>query len=222
VFLTCPCLLITLVSPGRIPVKFTAVVFALLPAGCLTAQTAPAPPTNIQATAHSSMQVCAAVSDAENLCSWDSPRGTHGRKCTLDVEKIDRNAACHYGASAVADMKDHKPMCFSIRNAEHIAFNSGRGRQFRVRRLVPITAKGVSGQDCPKDPFGTTFDPKSVNFGGSFDSAAPKASARGCKYKLEVQFHDEDPNAPVEPNDPGHHHYECRDPHLLITQSSGS
>jgi hypothetical protein len=198
-------------------VKYTAVAFALLSAGCLSAQTNPIPATHIQAAPlRASTQLCAADTDAENLCTWDSARGTHGRKCTLDVEKIDRKAACRYGTSGVADMTDHKPMCFSIKRAEHIAFTSGKGRQFRVRRLVPITAKGWNGQACPKDPFGRRFDPKDMTFGGGFDSDVAKASALGCKYKLEVQFHDEDANAPAEPNEAQHHHYECRDPHLLL------
>jgi hypothetical protein len=197
--------------------KYTAVVFALLSAGCLTAQTNPVTAAQVHAAPPlASTQVCAADTDAENLCAWDSAHGTHGRKCTLDVEKIDRKAACHFGNSGSADFSDHKPMCFSIKNAEHIAFTSGRGRPFRVRRLVPISAKGWSGQACPKDPFTRGFDPKDMNFGGGFDSDIPKASALGCKYKLEIQFHDEDPNAPAEPNEAQHHHYECRDPHLLI------
>jgi hypothetical protein len=197
--------------------KYTAaVVFALLSAGCLTAQTDPISATHVYAAPPPATRVCAGDTDAENLCAWDSARGTHGRKCTLDVEKIDRKAVCRYGASAVADMTDHKPMCFSIKNAEHINFTSSKGRQFRVRRLVPITAKGWNGQACPKDPFGHSFDEHNLNFGGDVDSDVPRAAALGCKYKLEVQFHNEDPNAPAEPHDPGGHHYECRDPHLLL------
>jgi len=164
----------------------------------------------------SAVTVCAGETDAENLCSWDSAAGTHGRKCALDVEHM-RRTACDYSKVSLPSISDHKAMCFSVGNAEHIAFNSSQGRNFRVRRLVPITHKNAHGQACPRDPFAKTFDPTDVNFGSAFDTLAPKSSALGCQYKLEVQFQTADPNAQPEPNDQQHRHFECRDPHLRIT-----
>lgn len=194
--------------------RFGTIAVAIAIAASLTAYAAgPAPGT----TTSPSVMACAGDGDAENLCNWDSAAGTHGRKCTLDVERIDRKTACNYDQGSLPSISDHKPMCFSVRNAEHIAFSSGQGRSFRVRRLIPISQKNAHGRACPKDPFTTTFDPKNMNFGASFDSATPKSSALGCQYKLEVQFRTEDASAPPEPNDPDGHHYECRDPHLKVT-----
>ena len=202
--------------------KATFAVLALFTAATLSAQTSPtpAPPTNLSVSGSaigSGVSVCAADTDAENLCSWDSARGTHGRKCTLDVEKIRRDHPCDFTKATVPDMTDHKPMCISIKDAEHIAFTSSRSRHFRVRRFVPITATGDHGQACPKDPFKTVFDEKNVSFGTAFDTLEPNAQAGGCKYKLEVQFSTIDPHGPAEPNDPHRRHYECRDPHLLLS-----
>lgn len=199
-------------------------IVAALALGCavsLSAQTRPASPAPATLSAADaggagSTEVCAGASDAENLCSWDGPAGTHGRRCTLDVERIRRDSACRFDKAAMEDMADHKPMCISIRDAEHIAFSSSHGRHFRVRRLVPITARGANGQLCPRDPFGTVFDPTKLNFTGAVDSQAAKTEAEGCKYKLEVQFETQDPKGPAEPNDGQHRHFECRDPHLLL------
>lgn len=195
--------------------KISVPAFAMLVAAALAAHAAPPAPT----PAPAAVDVCAGASDAENLCSWDAAAGAHGRGCRLDVEHIDRKYACRYDQAAVADMDDHKPMCFSVRNAEHILFSSGRGRQFRVRRLVPITKTGAHGQACPRDPFRQTFHEEDFHtaWDNPKDSLAPKASALGCKYKLEVQWNALDPGAPSAPYDPQHRHLECRDPHLGIT-----
>ncbi len=205
--------------------KVALAVLALFSAAPLIAQSgqAPAAPTNLSASGQGITVLspeCAADTDAENLCAWDSPRGTHGRKCTLDVEKMRRTHPCDFTKASLADMTDHKPMCISIKDAEHIAFKSGRSRHFRVRRFVPITATGDHGQACPKDPFKTVFDPTHVSFGDAFDTLEPNPQASGCKYKLEVQFATIDPNSPAEPNDAHHRHYECRDPHLLLKSGS--
>lgn len=164
------------------------------------------------------VQVCASDTDHENLCSWNSAAGTHGRKCSLDVERMDGKARCDYNSPTVTEPNDHRPMCFSVSNAEHIAFSSSQGRKFRVRRFVPITKTNPQGQPCPADPFNTPFDPHNVAFGNSFDTMVPKAAAVGCSYKLEVQFQNQDPNAPPEIFDSQQHRYECRDPHLMVTQ----
>jgi hypothetical protein len=174
-----------------------------------TPAAAPAPPP--------AMSACAQPTDAENLCSWDAAAGTHGRGCHLDVERVDKKYDCNYAQASVAQMSDHKPMCFSVQNAEHILFTSSRSRQFRVRRLVPITRTGANGQACPRDPFTQSFHEEEWGFDGRKDSLTPKASALGCQYKLEVQFNAIDPNAPAAPYDPQHRHLECRDPHLGIT-----
>jgi hypothetical protein len=202
--------------------KCTLVAFALLSTGYLSAQAAPSSTldfaSGVTAGGAASTEVCASTSDSENLCTWDAEKGTHGRKCTLDVEKIERTV-CKYEEASTADRPDHKPMCFSIHDAEHIVFKSGKQRVFRVRRFVPITARGTNGQACPKDPFGTSFDEHNVTFDSMFDSAAARAEAEGCKYKLEVQFHDLDSNAAREPHDKKGRHFECRDPHIKITQT---
>jgi hypothetical protein len=184
-----------------------AILVSAIVALCARAQVRPA---------STAAQVCASASDAENLCSWDAAAGVNGRKCTLDVERLDRKHGCNYGPPTTPPLTDHKPMCFSVSNAEHIAFMSGQGRHFRVRRLIPITHKNAKGQPCPRDPFVTAFDSTKLNFGQSFDSASPKSSALGCQYKLEVQFETLDASAPAEPNDPDHRHFECRDPHLKV------
>ena len=158
----------------------------------------------------------APADDDATLCTWDSPAGTHGRKCAVDVERIDRQAACHYDQTTAADMTDHPPMLISVSNAEHMVFNSSGNRSFRVRRLVPISATGANGQACPLHPFKHQFREEDFNFGGSFDSLVAKKRAIGCRYKLEVQFLTIDPGAPVATHDPHHRHLECRDPHLLI------
>lgn len=204
--------------------KCTIAVLVLFSAGMLAAQDRPAPPTNLSAAAEGTdTSVCASVGDAENLCVWDAAAGTHGRKCTLDVEKIERSATCRYDLASVPDRFDHKPMCFSIRDAEHIAFTSSKGRKFRVRRLVPITATGVHGQACPKDPFKKSFREEDfASFGTGVDTDVPNPAADGCKYKLEVQFHTIDPNAPVATHDPKHRRLECRDPHLSLTNGAGN
>ncbi len=197
-------------QPGRtaVNVRFLATAAAAL---SLIAYAAPSRAQSSQ----DNVSACAQSTDPENLCNWDSPAGTHGRKCNLDVENIPRTP-CTYGQSSIPAITDHKPMCFSVQNAEHIAFMSGQGRSFRVRRLVPITHKNASGLNCPRDPFATAFDPSHMAFGNGADSHGPQSSAIGCQYKLEVQFQTEDPNAPADPDDPSHRHYECRDPHLKI------
>jgi hypothetical protein len=201
-----------------VSVKRSFAVLALFSAGFLAAQDRVAPPAGLAPMVQpADTSVCADVKDAENYCVWDSAKGTHGRKCTLDVEKIERSAACRYDLASVPDRLDHKPMCFSISNAEHIAFTSSKKRKFRVRRLVPITATGTNGQACPNDPFKKSFKEEDFSsFDVAFDSDVPKTEAEGCKYKLEVQFRKIDPNAPAEPHDPKKQHLECRDPHLLL------
>ena len=161
-------------------------------------------------------QVCAADTDAENLCTWDAPEGTHGRKCVLDVERMSRKDVCAYDQAGAQEMADHKPMCISAAQAEHIVFQSGHSRQFRVRRLVPINATNAAGAPCPAHPFTREFHAEDFNFGSGVDTQQARASAVGCRYKLEVQFLTVDPNAPVAVHDPQHRRLECRDPHLQI------
>jgi hypothetical protein len=165
------------------------------------------------------VQVCAGDNDAENLCKWDAPPGTRGRKCVLDVEHISRKDVCAYDRDTAAEMTDHKPMCISAHMAEHIVFQSSNGRTFRVRRLVPINKTSDSGAACPAHPFKREFHAEDFNFAGTFDTTEPKLEAVGCRYKLEVQFLTIDPNAPVATFDPQHRHLECRDPHLGITKT---
>lgn len=160
----------------------------------------------------------AVAPDDATLCQWDFPAGTHGRKCAIDVERIDRQAACHYDQATAADMTDHPPMYISVSKAEHMVFASGSNRSFRVRRLVPISATGASGQACPKHPFRHQFREEDFNFSNSADSLVAKKAAIGCRYKLEVQFLTIDPDAPVATHDPQHRHLECRDPHLQVQQ----
>lgn len=162
----------------------------------------------------SGVQVCAADIDAENLCKWDAPKGTPGRKCVLDVEHMSRKDVCAYGNATAPTMTDHKPMCISASKAEHIVFQSGNGRQFRVRRLVPMANNGGA---CPAHPFNHQFNEGDLTFGGNIDTTAPKAAASGCFYKLEIQFETIDSNAPKEPHDSKGRRFECRDPHLGVT-----
>ena len=198
--------------------KANVAVLALLVTAACAARAAgppsPPPPSG-------SVQVCAADTDLENLCKWDAPRGTRGRKCVLDVERMERRS-CAYDQDHSPEMTDHKPMCISATMAEHIVFHSGNGRTFRVRRLVPINKTNASGQACPANPFRREFHAEDFNFGGQFDTMEPKSAAIGCRYKLEVQFMTEDPNAPIAPNDPKHRRLECRDPHLGVTGGGGS
>lgn len=196
--------------------KFALPALALFTAASLTAFAAPptaAPSPKAQAGVSRN---CATESDPENLCQWDAPAGTHGRKCVLDVEKMDRKHACRYDLANSAMMSDHKPMCISAGLAEHIVFRSSNGRMYRVRRLVPINDTNDAGQACPKHPFRHEFHEEDFNFASSFDSQEAKSQAVGCFYKLEVQFMTIDPNAPVSTHDPQHRHLECRDPHLGI------
>jgi len=160
----------------------------------------------------------APAADDATLCQWDSPVGTHGRRCAIDVERVDRRAACHYDQATTPDMTDHPPMLFSVSRGEHMVFSSSRNRSFRVRRLVPITATGASGQACPKHPFKHEFHEEDFTFGDGYDSLVAKKAAIGCRYKLEVQFLTLDPDAPVATHDPHHRHLECRDPHLQVQQ----
>jgi hypothetical protein len=164
----------------------------------------------------SAVQVCAADTDTENLCKWDAPPGTRGRKCVIDVEHMSRKDVCAYDHASAAEMSDHKPMCISAKLAEHIVFQSSNGRTFRVRRLVPINTTNNAGGACPAHPFRREFHAEDFNFGPNFDTAEPKSEAVGCRYKLEVQFLTVDPNAPVAIHDPQHRRLECRDPHLGI------
>jgi hypothetical protein len=191
-------------------VKLAIVSSAILIAAALVAHAAgPAPA--------SSVQVCAADSDMENLCKWNAPPGTRGRKCVLDVEHMSRKDVCTYDNPTAPEMTDHKPMCISAKMAEHIVFQSSHGRTFRVRRLVPINKTNNAGGACPAHPFSREFHAEDFNFGPTFDTAEPKAAAIGCRYKLEVQFLTVDPNAPVAKYDPQNRHLECRDPHLGVT-----
>lgn len=180
------------------------------PTAAPTPAASPAPPDSS----------CAQPGDAEDLCThWDGAPGSHARGCHLDVERIDRKYGCRYDAATVADMDDHKPMCFSAARAEHILFESSRSRQFRLRRLVRITATGANGQACPRDPFNQPFHEEDFRTGwdNPKDSLAPKASAIGCRYKLEVQWNAIDASSPSAIYDPQHRHLECRDPHLQIS-----
>lgn len=187
-------------------------------AACITAALAAHASGSAPAATHRrAVQICAADTDAENLCKWDAPPGTRGRKCVLNVEHISRKDVCAYDHPTAAEMKDHKPMCISAKMAEHIVFQSSNGRTFRVRRLVPINKTNGQGQACPAHPFSREFHPEDFNFAGTFDTAEPKSEAIGCRYKLEVQFQTIDPNAPAASYDPQHRHLECRDPHLTVT-----
>lgn len=194
--------------------KTTALALSSLLAASLGAYASgPAPASGRQ----NGVQVCAADSDVENLCKWDAPPGTRGRKCVLDVEGMNRKDLCAYDKPNAAEMSDHKPMCISARQAEHIVFRSGKGREFRVRRLVPINQTNDAGGACPAHPFNREFHEEDFNFGANFDTTEPKMNAIGCRYKLEVQFLTVDPNSPVATHDPQHRRLECRDPHLGIT-----
>jgi hypothetical protein len=196
-------------------VKIKIAVLATLVVSALTVYASgPAAPKPAQSGA---VEICAGDTDAENLCKWDAPAGTRGRKCVLDVERISRKDVCAYDHATAAEMTDHKPMCISAKMAEHIVFQSSNGRTFRVRRLVPINKTNASGQACPVHPFSREFHAEDFNFAPNFDTAEPKSEAIGCRYKLEVQFVTEDPHAPVATEDPQHRHLECRDPHLGIT-----
>ena len=155
----------------------------------------------------------AAAGDDATLCQWDSPAGTHGRKCAVDVEAIDRRYACDYTKATIPDMTDHPPMLISVSRAEHMVFTSSSGRSFRVRRLIPISGNGSS---CPQHPFNHEFDEGNFVFGSTADTTTGKTAAIGCKYKLEVQFLTVDPSAPVATHDPQHRHLECRDPHIQL------
>ncbi len=193
--------------------KIAIPAFAALLTATLAAHASGPTPAPAQSSV---VQVCAADTDAENLCKWDAPLGTHGRKCVLDVERMPRKDVCAYGNATAPEMTDHKPMCISAKMAEHIVFQSSSGRTFRVRRLVPINKTNAAGQPCPPHPFQREFHAEDFNFGGSWDTTTAKSAAVGCRYKLEVQFMTVDPNAPVETNDPQHRRLECRDPHLGV------
>lgn len=194
--------------------KITIAALATLIVTALAAHASgPAP----KAAASGAVDICAGDTDAENLCKWDAPPGTRGRKCVLDVERINPKEVCHYEQVSAQEFSDHKPMCISAAMAEHIVFESRNGRTFRVRRLVPINKTNANGQACPAHPFSREFHAEDFNFAPNFDTAEPKTEAIGCRYKLEVQFLTVDPNAPVAEFDPQHRHLECRDPHLGIT-----
>ncbi|HEX3662190.1 MAG TPA: hypothetical protein VHU89_12200 [Acidobacteriaceae bacterium] len=195
--------------------KFTLPALALFAAASLTAFAASPTPSPKAGSARVA-QNCATVADAENLCTWDAPAGTRGRKCVIDVEKMSRKHACRYDLSSSVDMSDHKPMCISAGLAEHIVFRSSNGRMYRVRRLVPVNKTNGQGQACPAHPFRHEFHEEDFNFGSSFDTQEAKAGAIGCFYKLEVQFMTVDPNSPLATHDAQHRHLECRDPHLGI------
>lgn len=184
--------------------KLTAAAVAILLASSFSAfAEAPAGSKAAPSSAN-----CASIGDPGNVCTkWN------GTACAVDVEKMP-SQRCDYNQASTADMDgDHKPMCYSVGQQQHMIFSSSRSRKFRVRRLVPITATNAKGQPCPPDPFRQAFDPHNIQFGDNADSLAPKAAAIGCKYKLEVQFSDIDNNAPPEQDGK---HYECRDPHLGI------
>lgn len=196
--------------------KVTLSALALFTAVSLSAFAAPPNPTpNAQSAGVS--QKCATVGDPENLCQWDAPPGTRGRKCVLDVEHMSRKHACHYEVASSADMMDHKPMCISAGLAEHIVFRSSNGRMYRVRRLVPVNKTNAQGQACPAHPFRREFHEEDFNFGSSYDTQEAKSQSVGCFYKLEVQFMTVDPNSPISVHDPQHRRLECRDPHLGVT-----
>lgn len=189
---------------------------ALFTVASLTAFAAPPSPAPKTLDARGVGMKCATVSDPENLCTWDAPPGTRGRKCVLDVEKMGRKHACSYAVTSSPVITDHKPMCISAHLAEHIVFRSSNGREYRVRRLVPIRGTNAQGQACPAHPFLHEFHEEDFNFGSSFDTQQAKSQAVGCFYKLEVQFLTVDPNAPIATHDPKHRHLECRDPHLGV------
>lgn len=191
-------------------------VLALFAAASLTAFAAPPIPAPAPKAQVGVSQKCATVGDPENLCTWDAPAGTRGRKCVIDVEHMSRKHACSYSVALSSQMMDHKPMCISARLAEHIVFRSSNGRMYRVRRLVPIKGNNAQGQACPAHPFQHEFHEEDFNFGSSFDTHQAKSEAVGCFYKLEVQFTTVDPNSPVATHDPKHRKLECRDPHLGI------
>ncbi len=195
--------------------KATLPALALFTAASLTAFAAPPTPAPNGQSARVSMN-CATQSDPENLCTWDAPPGTRGRKCVIDVERMDRSHACDYGVVTAREMSDHKPMCISAGLAEHIVFRSSNGRMYRVRRLVPIRGNNANGQACPAHPFRREFHEEDFNFGASWDTQEAKSEAVGCYYKLEVQFMTVDPNGPVASHDPQHRKLECRDPHLGV------
>lgn len=199
--------------------KVTLPALALFTAASLTAFAAPPPnpsPAPKAAADRASMN-CATMGDPEDLCTWDAPRGTRGRKCVIDVEKMSRKHACSYTVAVSPALTDHKPMCISAGLAEHIVFRSSNGRMYRVRRLVPIEGSNARGQACPAHPFQREFHEEDFNFGSSFDTQVAKREAVGCFYKLEVQFMSVDPHAPISVHDPKHRRLECRDPHLGVT-----
>lgn len=193
------------------PIAFALASLLVVPLASHASGPAPA------SASSSGVQLCAADTDAENLCKWDAPPGTRGRKCVLDVEGMSRKDICAYDKPGAVEMSDHKPMCISAKQAEHIVFRSRNGREFRVRRLVPINKTNGAGGACPAHPFSREFHEEDFNFAGNFDTAEPKTEAIGCRYKLEVQFLTVDPNAPIATHDPQHRRLECRDPHLGIT-----
>jgi hypothetical protein len=198
-------------------VKATLSALALFAAASLTAFAAPPIPKPAPTAQIGVSQKCATVGDPEDLCTWDGPAGTRGRKCVIDVEHMSRKHACRYDQASGPAMTDHKPMCISAGLAEHIVFRSSNGRMYRVRRLVPIRGTNANGQACPAHPFLHEFHEEDFNFGSSYDSQQAKSAAVGCFYKLEVQFTTVDPNAPVATHDAQHRHLECRDPHLGVT-----
>ncbi len=195
--------------------KATLSALALFTVASLTAFAAPPTPGPTPKRI-ASPKAAPPQTDPENLCQWDGPAGTHGRKCVIDVERMDRKHVCHFDQATSADMMDHKPMCISAGLAEHIVFRSGNGRMYRVRRLVPINNTNADGQACPAHPFRREFHEEDFNFAGSYDTQEAKSQSVGCFYKLEVQFMTVDPNGPVATHDGQHRHLECRDPHLGI------
>jgi hypothetical protein len=199
-------------------VKATLSALVFFAAASLTTFAAPPNPIPSPKAQVGVSQKCATVGDPENLCTWDAPPGTRGRKCVIDVEKMSRKHACSYTVAASSQFMDHKPMCISVHLAEHIVFRSSNGRMYRVRRLVPIKGSNAQGQACPAHPFQREFHEEDFNFGSSFDTQQAKSEATGCFYKLEVQFLTVDPSAPVATHDPKHRRLECRDPHLGLTQ----
>lgn len=178
-----------------------------------------APPNPVPAAGQPASPVCAVTGDQSKYCDWNNvPFGTDGRECRIDVETIDQEP-CNLQASTASEsnMADHAPICISAGKHEHIVFTSGKGRSYRIRRLIPLDSNPAHCQNVPQ-PFNQPFDPAEFDsFGTTFDTLAAKAAAQGCFYKLEVEFMTSDPNGVHDRKDPqAGRKLECRDPHLGV------
>lgn len=163
-------------------------------------------------------QDCLQDADPGNLCKWTGAPGSSNRQCNLDVETLPREM-CDY-VNPPRHPFSHKPLCVSPDRQEHIVFTSSLNRSFRIRRFISLNSTAASGHVCPAQPFVQQFDLANVHFNDTAVDTGPvdpvNGSIKGCFYKFEVQFQTVDPSAPSEPNDPGHGHYECRDPHFKV------